>query len=429
MNWYDYIIIYLFSIVTILISILSYGKLSNNKFVLNFKCIIILVLSGLCITLNTYFISGASRAFIGFLVILIDNYFIYGDDLNSMFINTSLCYLLELVIEIVFSILLIPSGVISLKSFDKNILLKGIFSILTVSLPYFILSINKIRNFFKKIIKPLNKPILSFVLIISGLIALAILSYKFVTNFTKAVYLDNILLLLFFGILVSIIIYNRYLIYNEVKKTEELLELITKYEERNDEYRAYKHELLNNLLTLRSFKNKNSKEFDSTLNELISQYNNKSFGIKNIYKLPIGLKGLIYYKISDIENGDYNVLVNISKQVSINLEEQDHKEYISLCKITGIVLDNAIEAMKLSKDKFLNIEVYNEKKNTIIEVNNSFESKNTDIDKIYNKNYSSKGKNRGLGLYLAKMLLKKSKYLDMEQRVENNIFYTKIYIK
>ena len=47
MNWYDYIIIYLFSIVTILISILSYGKLSNNKFVLNFKCIIILVLSGL----------------------------------------------------------------------------------------------------------------------------------------------------------------------------------------------------------------------------------------------------------------------------------------------------------------------------------------------------------------------------------------------
>lgn len=85
--------------------------------------------------------------------------------------------------------------------------------------------------------------------------------------------------------------------------------------------------------------------------------------------------------------------------------------------------------MKLSKDKFLNIEVYNEKENTIIEVNNSFESKNTDIEKIYNKNYSSKGKNRGLGLYIAKMLLKKSKYLDMEQRVENNIFYTKIYIK
>lgn len=429
MNWYDYIIIYLFSIVTILISILSYGKLSDNKFVLNFKFIIILVLSGLCITLNTYFTSGASRAFIGFLVILTDNYFIYGDDSNSMFINTSLCYLLELVIEIVFSILLIPSGIISLKSFDENILLKGIFSILTVSIPYFILSINRVKNFFKKIIKSLNKPILSFLLIVSGLVGLAILSYKFVTNFTKAVYLDNILLLLFFVILMSIIVYNRYIINNEVKKTEELLELITKYEERNDEHRAYKHELLNNLLALKAFKNKNSKEFDLALDELISQYNSKSFGIKNIYKLPVGLKGLIYYKISDIENEDYNVLVNISKQVSIDLEKHDHREYISLCKITGIVLDNAIEAMKISNDKFLNIEVYKEKKNTIIEINNSFDDKNTDIDKIYNKNYSSKGKNRGLGLYLAKMLLKKSKYLDMEQRVENNIFYTRIYVK
>lgn len=429
MSWYDYIIIYLFSIVTILISIMSYGKLIDNKLVVNLKLFLVLILSSLCVTLNIYFVSGASRAYISFLIILIDNYFVYGDDIDTVFINTMVCYLMELVIEIVISISLLPTGIISLKSFDENILLKVVFSMITMFIPYIILSIKKIKNFLKKIINTLNKPFLTMIIMLLALFFLCILSYKFVRNFSEKAYVDNVLLLLFFVILISIIIYNRYLINNEVKKTEELLELITKYEERNDEHRAYKHELLNNLLTLKSFKNKNSKEFNLALDELISQYNNKSFGIKNIYKLPIGLKGLIYYKISDIENGDYNVLVNISKQVSINLEEQDHKEYISLCKITGIVLDNAIEAMKLSKDKFLNIEVYKEKKNTIIEVNNSFESKNTDIDKIYNKNYSSKGKNRGLGLYLAKMLLKKSKYLDMEQKAENDIFYTKIYIK
>lgn len=429
MSWYDYIIIYLFSIVTILISILSYGKLTDNKLIVNLKLFLVLIISSLCVTLNIYFVGGASRAYISFLIILLNNYFVYGDDIDTIFINTMVCYLMELVVEIVISVTLLPAGIISLKLFDENILLKVIFSMITMFIPYIILCVKKVKNFLKKIINTLNKPFLTMVIMLLALFFLCILSYKFVKNFSEKAYFDNVLLLLFFVILISIIIYNRYLINNEVKKTEELLELITKYEERNDEHRAYKHELLNNLLTLRSFKNKNSKEFDSTLNELISQYNNKSFGIKNIYKLPIGLKGLIYYKISDIENGDYNVLVNISKQVSINLEEQDHKEYISLCKITGIVLDNAIEAMKLSKDKFLNIEVYNEKENTIIEVNNSFESKNTDIDKIYNKNYSSKGKNRGLGLYLAKMLLKKSKYLDMEQRVESNIFYTKIYIK
>lgn len=429
MNWYDYIIIYLFSIVTILISILSYGKLTDNKFIVNLKLFLILMFSSLCVTLNIYFVGGASRAYISFLIILLDNYFVYGDDINTIFINTIVCYLMELVIEIVISVSLLPTGIISLKSFDENILLKVIFSMITMSIPYMILSIRKIKNFLKKIINSLNRPFLTVVIMLLALSFLCILSYKFVRNFSEKAYFDNVLLLLFFVILMSIIIYNRYIINNEVKKTEELLELITKYEERNDEHRAYKHELLNNLLTLKSFKNKNSKEFDLALDDLISQYNNKPIGIKNIYKLPVGLKGLIYYKISDIEDKDYNVLVNISKQVSINLEEQDHKEYISLCKITGIVLDNAIEAMKISKDKFLNIEVYKKKKNTIIEINNSFESKNTDIDKIYNKNYSSKGKNRGLGLYLAKMLLKKSKYLDMEQKAENNIFYTKIYVK
>ena len=49
----------------------------------------------------------------------------------------------------------------------------------------------------------------------------------------------------------------------------------TKLFKKNDEYRAYKHELLNNLLALKSIKNKNTKEFDSSLDEIISLYNTK----------------------------------------------------------------------------------------------------------------------------------------------------------
>ena len=137
----------------------------------------------------------------------------------------------------------------------------------------------------------------------------------------------------------------------------------------------------------------------------------------------------MYYKLNDIDEDKYNVNVNISKQVSINLEKVDHKEYMSLCKIMGIVLDNAIEAMKNSEGKTLNIDVYKEKDNVIIEVDNTFDKSTTDITKIYNKNYSTKGKNRGLGLYLANLLLKNSKYLHMEQRIINEYFNTKIYVK
>lgn len=430
MNWYDYLLLYLSSVSTLIFLNINYGKINNNEIKLrSVRSVFIIIIFSLLITINTNLNNSYSRAFISYVFIMINYYLIYNENFNVVFIKGTICYFLTLLFEILFSIALVPTGIISLESFDKNIILKICFSFLTVLLPFILLSIKKLKIFLNKLIKALDRPIITTIVITSSLIFASTLAYKFVAEFSSKVYIDNIILIIFFISLLALIIHNRFVINNEVRKTEELLELITKYEKKNDEYRAYKHELLNNLLALKSIKNKNTKEFDSSLDELISLYNTKSSGIKNIYKLPSGLKCIVYYKLNDIDEDKYNVNVNISKQVSINLEKVDHKEYMSLCKIMGIVLDNAIEAMKNSEGKTLNIDVYKEKDNVIIEVDNTFDKSTTDITKIYNKNYSTKGKNRGLGLYLANLLLKNSKYLHMEQRIINEYFNTKIYVK
>ena len=430
MNWYDYLLLYLSSVSTLIFLNINYGKINNNEIKLrSVRIIFIIIIFSLLITINTNLNNSYSRAFISYVFIMINYYLIYNENFNVVFIKGTICYFLTLLFEILFSIALVPTGIISLESFDKNIILKICFSFLTVLLPFILLSIKKLKIFLNKLIKALDRPIITTIVMTSSLIFASTLAYKFVAEFSSKVYIDNIILIIFFISLLALIIHNRFVINNEVRKTEELLELITKYEKKNDEYRAYKHELLNNLLALKSIKNKNTKEFDSSLDELISLYNTKSSGIKNIYKLPSGLKCIVYYKLNDIDEDKYNVNVNISKQVSINLEKVDHKEYMSLCKIMGIVLDNAIEAMKNSEGKTLNIDVYKEKDNVIIEVDNTFDKSTTDITKIYNKNYSTKGKNRGLGLYLANLLLKNSKYLHMEQRIINEYFNTKIYVK
>lgn len=430
MNWYDYLLLYLSSVSTLIFLNINYGKIDNNEIKLrSVRSVFIIIIFSLLITINTNLNNSYSRAFISYVFIMINYYLIYNENFNVFFIKGTICYFLTLLFEILFSIALVPTGIISLESFDKNIILKICFSFLTVLLPFILLSIKKLKIFLNKLIKALDRPIITTIVMTSSLIFASTLAYKFVTEFSSKVYIDNIILIIFFISLLALIIHNRFVINNEVRKTEELLELITKYEKKNDEYRAYKHELLNNLLALKSIKNKNTKEFDSSLDELISLYNTKSSGIKNIYKLPSGLKCIVYYKLNDIDEDKYNVNVNISKQVSINLEKVDHKEYMSLCKIMGIVLDNAIEAMKNSEGKTLNIDVYKEKDNVIIEVDNTFDKSTTDITKIYNKNYSTKGKNRGLGLYLANLLLKNSKYLHMEQRIINEYFNTKIYVK
>lgn len=430
MNWYDWIVISITSFITFILLCLTYKRITmSNIRIFTIKNLLYLLLVSLLTSINIFYNDSFSRAIIGYALTMFLFYIIFSDNINKFFLTGSICYFFVLLSEIILSISLIPTGIIDLETFDQNLLYKSIFSILTSLLPYLVIQYTNIYKFIGKIVKSLDKPIITVVVMLASLLFAFTIAYKFVADFSSRIYVSNIILIVFFALLISLVIYNRFVINREVRKTEELLELITKYEKKNDEYRAYKHELLNNLLALKSIKNKNSKEFDESLDELISQYNTKSSGIKNVYKLPSGLKGIIYYKLNDIEDDKYNINVNISKQVSINLDEVNHKEYMSLCKIVGIVLDNAIEAMKKSDEKKLFIDAYKEKDCSIIEIYNTFDTKATDISKIYNKNYSTKGKNRGLGLYLANLLLKNSKYLRMEQKVMDNFFNTKIYVK
>ena len=409
---------------------MSYSKISNaNKLKINFKTVFALLIFGILITINTKYNIGYSRALIGYLITIINCYVIFSDDFNLTIIKGTFCYLLSFVFEIILYVVLIATKMLSLEIIDKNLIVKILFSIVTVALPYGILSIKRVNKTIKKFIDNLNRPVITSIVFIFCLLFIAMISYKAINNLSTKKYVDSVFLLMFFIFLVYLIIYNKYMVVKEVNKTEELLDMMTIYEKRIDEDRIIRHEMLNNLLTLKSFKDKNSEEFDKTLDDFIMTCSNKSVGVKNIYKLPSGLKGIVYYKMNIAGEKKINYSVNISKQVNIKLEKESYKEYVSLCKILGIIIDNAIEASEKTKDKLLIIDAYNEKDGIVIEVTNSCKEKDIDVSSLYRKGYSSKGNNRGFGLYIARMLLKNSKHLKMEQVCVNNLFTTKIIIK
>lgn len=430
MLWFKYVIISIFSSLTLLFTCMSYSKISSeNKMKFNFKTVIVLVIFGILITINTKFNSGYSRALIGYLITVINCYIVFNDDFNLTIIKGTFCYLLVSISELILYVFLIATKMFNLEIIDKNLFVKFLFSIVTVAIPYGLLSIEKINKVLKRLINNLNRPIITSIVFILCLLTVATISYKAINNLSTKKYIDSIFLLLFFLFLIYLIVYNKYRVVKEVKKTEELLDMMTIYEKRIDEDRIIRHEMLNNLLALKSFKDKNSDEFDKTLDDFIMTCSNKSVGVKNIYKLPPGLKGIVYYKMNIASDKKINYNINISKQVNIKLEKENYKEYVSLCKILGIIIDNAIEASEKTKDKLLIIDAYNEKDGIVIEVTNSCKEKNMDISSLYKKGYSSKGNNRGFGLHIARMLLKNSKHLKMEQECVNNLFITKIIIK
>ncbi len=430
MLWFKYVIISIFSSLTLFFTCMSYSKISSeNKMKFNFKTVIVLVIFGILITINTKFNSGYSRALIGYLITVINCYIVFNDDFNLTIIKGTFCYLLVSISELILYVFLIATKMFNLEIIDKNLFVKFLFSIVTVAIPYGLLSIEKINKVVKRLINNLNRPIITSIVFILCLLSVATISYKAINNLSTKKYIDSIFLLLFFLFLIYLIVYNKYRVVKEVKKTEELLDMMTIYEKRIDEDRIIRHEMLNNLLALKSFKDKNSEEFDKTLDDFIMTCSNKSVGVKNIYKLPPGLKGIVYYKMNIASDKKINYNINISKQVNIKLEKENYKEYVSLCKILGIIIDNAIEASEKTKDKLLIIDAYNDKDGIVIEVTNSCKEKDMDISSLYKKGYSSKGNNRGFGLHIARMLLKNSKHLKMEQECVNNLFITKIIIK
>lgn len=421
----SYISYFILSVISSFFTLLSFAKLTNNRFNYSIKNFIILFIVGIFITINFYVSEGLIKIVISYLILYFASLLIYKDNNIKSVIYMLFCYSLLLFYEIVLSIIVMKIS--DIEAFDNNTIAKICFSLINVLLVYYTCKINKIKLFANSFYKKIN---IKFLLVVFVLlfISLVIIDFKYIMTFSANVYISNLVLLICVISLAIINFVNNYSVKKEIEKTETLLNYMNKYEKIIDDDRFNRHEMLNNLLILKSFNNKNSKEYNDTLDELITTYNKKGIGIKNIYNLPTGLKGIFYYKIHGLDEKGINVNINISKNITNSFKSIDHKDYVLLYKIIGIILDNAIEASLVSKDKYLGVDIYKEKSNIIINVDNSFKGK-IDINRIYDKGYSNKGKNRGLGLMIVSNLLKNNNSIILEQVINNNIFNSKITIK
>ena len=121
----------------------------------------------------------------------------------------------------------------------------------------------------------------------------------------------------------------------------------------------------------------------------------------------------------EAEKKGIKVSVNISKSIENsflgNLETINFKQ---LTRIIGVYLDNAIEASYTSDDKKLGIEVYLIRSNIDIIISNTFNN-NIDTNKIGRTKFSTKGRNHGHGLLLAKSILNNSKIFEGKSEIKN----------
>lgn len=422
------VVLYLFNLVSTYFMFLGYSFISKEKFKYNFKNIVCVIITSTLFLINNSHNSTIIKVPIIILNLLIFFKIVFNGRLRNIVIYTFTLYLALVFFDFMFSFIFHWLNAITAPDLSRNYLIMGGFTLLITFLTSLFCKLKFVRKFSDLIIN-LSKNNYVNVLVISLIILfIVILSTKLSLEYDYEKFLFNLLLLSVFLFFIVFAFVKNYLAQKEKQEKETLLEFISKYEKIIDENRINKHEMLNNLIILRGFEDKNTEEYNKVLDDLIVTYDNNSDAcIKNISKLTTGLKGILYYKINDMRNKNINLNVNISKRVSSPLEKLPLDEYVILSRIIGIVMDNALEASIKSKEKFVMIEVFEQNDNVIIIIENSYNNK-VNINDLKKKNFSTKGKSRGLGLYIANMLLKKSKHIEMTQHAEE-LFITKLTIK
>ena len=128
------------------------------------------------------------------------------------------------------------------------------------------------------------------------------------------------------------------------------------------------------------------------------------------------LKGLLLVKIMEAEKQD--VIFNLEVLNPVNEIRMDSGDLI---RCLGILLDNALEEARLTKDKRISLLILKEANKVTIVVKNDLVDQK-DLTTIWETGFSSKGPNRGLGLSNYRNILHTYDNIICETKIEENQF-------
>lgn len=217
---------------------------------------------------------------------------------------------------------------------------------------------------------------------------------------------------------------------NYMENYEKMMDYSKFNENLLSEYKSFIHENQNKLIIMKGMVEENNTEFHEYIDFIINKkIKNNYYWLMEIKNIPIAsIKGLLNYKLLKMKELQIETELYISEEVaSLNQNEWKMEDKNDLYTVLGIFLDNAIEAALESTEKIISIHFYKEEEGISIILANTF--KNVCIDQLEKKGYSTKGENRGYGLYLVKEIIKHSKVIQKETSIKNNYFVQKIIIK
>jgi two-component system sensor histidine kinase AgrC len=208
------------------------------------------------------------------------------------------------------------------------------------------------------------------------------------------------------------------------KAQEDLESYTKKLESAYEDMRHFRHDHLNMLYGLTGYiENNNQPGFKEYLEQnLVSAKDSLDALDKAMVQLKYihipELKGLLSVKLAQAQARGIELALDIDipvKEIAIERTE--------LCRMVGIMLDNAVEELLIQDypNKNLSFGIIIDENDVLIICANTCTT-SPPIEEIFSKGYTSKGIGRGLGLYNLKQTCKKRGNILLSAHVENDVF-------
>lgn len=378
-----------------------------------------------------------ARVIIYYLLLSVVNLFLFKIKVMRSVVASFIMMVVVFIAEILYTLTILSIFVNDIDKFKTNFFGDLISNIVIFVIMILIINIKPIQNFCKKMIKntKFNGDRTILIYSILSLTALSILLYYiyFEIDIVSASLLCLILVVTF-----SLITLYLFKEKNDNQKLQVeydiLLDNLIEYEQMYQMQKMINHENKNELSTIRGLASKSNKKLLDYIDELIDiKVTQKEKWMDILKRIPDpALRGLLYYKMANMEHKKINIDFDISRQVTIKKFKSISSELNKkACKILGIYLDNAIQAVENLKDKNIKVSIYLdvcEEDILVISVMNNYKGF-IEMDCLYEKGYSTKGKGRGLGLPMVKDILDNEPGLSNQTQIIRNNFVQELKIK
>ena len=186
---------------------------------------------------------------------------------------------------------------------------------------------------------------------------------------------------------------------NQREQYEQLTEYTENLEHLYTDMQKFRHDYINILLSMSEYiRHKDMDQlqayFEQKIMPISQGMQSNTYKLGALHHLKVQeLKGIISAKMIKAQELNIDAIIEVTEPI-----ERIHMDAVLLCRCVGILLDNAIEEAIHCEAPTVHMALIRQEHGTLIVVSNSCREETPELYKLFEKGFSTRGSNRGLGL-------------------------------